>query len=264
MQKQAPSLGRSWSWPASRCPASACCCSCGSPSAARSRSSPRATASRCPSARPTQLAQEADVRISGVSVGKVKDIDPDKPTGRSDATIQLDPATRRCRGHQGDPAPEDAAGRDLRRADARLAERRHDPRERPAARPAQVADTSSSTRSSARSTPRRATRSRSGCRPSPQSLDGPRPRHSTTRWATSRRSPRTRPSCCEILNAQQADVRRLVRNTGEVFDALSERDGQLRGADQELQPRLRDDRGAQRRAPADLPARCRRSSASRR
>ena len=45
----------------------------------------------------TQLAQEADVRISGVPVGKVKTIEPDKKTGRSD---RRDPArlaaTRRC------------------------------------------------------------------------------------------------------------------------------------------------------------------------
>jgi virulence factor Mce-like protein len=39
----------------------------------------------------TQLAQEADVRISGVSVGKVKAIQTDKQTGRSDATIELKP-----------------------------------------------------------------------------------------------------------------------------------------------------------------------------
>src|SRR3954471_21266036 len=37
----------------------------------------------------TQLAKEADVRISGVSVGKVKDIQTDKKSGRSDATIEL-------------------------------------------------------------------------------------------------------------------------------------------------------------------------------
>jgi phospholipid/cholesterol/gamma-HCH transport system substrate-binding protein len=37
----------------------------------------------------TQLAKEADVRISGVSVGKVKDIQTE-PDGRSRATIQLD------------------------------------------------------------------------------------------------------------------------------------------------------------------------------
>ena len=37
-----------------------------------------------------QLAQEADVRISGVPVGKVKTIEPDKKTGRSDVVIQLE------------------------------------------------------------------------------------------------------------------------------------------------------------------------------
>ena len=36
-----------------------------------------------------QLSLEADVRISGVPVGKVKTITPDKVTGRSDVEIQL-------------------------------------------------------------------------------------------------------------------------------------------------------------------------------
>src|SRR5215212_7226171 len=38
----------------------------------------------------TQLATEADVRISGVPVGKVKTIEPDKKTGRSIVVIELD------------------------------------------------------------------------------------------------------------------------------------------------------------------------------
>jgi phospholipid/cholesterol/gamma-HCH transport system substrate-binding protein len=38
------------------------------------------------------LSPEADVRISGVSVGKVKVVKPDKKTGESDATIELDTA----------------------------------------------------------------------------------------------------------------------------------------------------------------------------
>src|SRR5919109_2198960 len=38
----------------------------------------------------TQLAKEADVRISGVPVGKVKTIEPDTKTGRSDVVIQLE------------------------------------------------------------------------------------------------------------------------------------------------------------------------------
>ena len=38
----------------------------------------------------TQLATEADVRISGVPVGKVKTIEPDNQTGRSTVTIELE------------------------------------------------------------------------------------------------------------------------------------------------------------------------------
>ena len=44
----------------------------------------------------TQLAAEADVRISGVPVGKVKTIEPDKKTGRSIAGSRSSRATRRC------------------------------------------------------------------------------------------------------------------------------------------------------------------------
>jgi phospholipid/cholesterol/gamma-HCH transport system substrate-binding protein len=40
----------------------------------------------------TQLAQEADVRISGVNVGKVKKKEPDKKTGLTDVVIELQPA----------------------------------------------------------------------------------------------------------------------------------------------------------------------------
>ena len=38
-----------------------------------------------------QLAKEADVRISGVPVGKVKTIEPDKATGRATSTIEIEP-----------------------------------------------------------------------------------------------------------------------------------------------------------------------------
>ena len=38
----------------------------------------------------TQLAVEADVRISGVPVGKVKTVEPDKESGRSTARIELE------------------------------------------------------------------------------------------------------------------------------------------------------------------------------
>jgi virulence factor Mce-like protein len=39
----------------------------------------------------TTLAQEADVRISGVPVGKVKSIEPDRQTGLSKVVMQIDP-----------------------------------------------------------------------------------------------------------------------------------------------------------------------------
>ena len=101
----------------------------------------------------TQLAREADVRISGVPVGKVKDIQPDKKTGRSHVVIELDskyaPLPER---RAGDPAPEDAARRDLRRAHAGHAEREADPGGRHAGRRRRSRRPSSSTRSSARST----------------------------------------------------------------------------------------------------------------
>ena len=42
----------------------------------------------------SQLATEADVRISGVPVGKVKAIEPDTETGRSIVTIELEAEVR--------------------------------------------------------------------------------------------------------------------------------------------------------------------------
>ena len=83
----------------------------------------------------TQLATEADVRISGVPVGKVKTIEPDKADRALDrrdrARVALRAAALR---RAGDPAPEDAARRDLRRADARQSRRGEGARERHAER----------------------------------------------------------------------------------------------------------------------------------
>ena len=81
------------------------------------------------------LSPEADVRISGVSVGKVKVIHADKQTGASDATIQLDTAYA--------PIPKDTKA--ILRQKTLLGETYveltpgsksagHDPRERPPAR----------------------------------------------------------------------------------------------------------------------------------
>ena len=106
----------------------------------------------------TQLAQQADVRISGVPVGKVVKLElgPGRGDRRDDPArraLRADPE-RRAR----DPAPEDAARRDLRRADAGPQERRDAARGRRAAATRRCRRRSSSTRSSARSTRRRAQR----------------------------------------------------------------------------------------------------------
>ena len=103
----------------SRCPASACCCSCGSRSAAPIPLKPKGYRFTASFSEATQLAQEADVRISGVPVGKVKTIEPASRPGAPTSSIELDAALRAAAARRaGDPAPEDAAGRDLRRADA--------------------------------------------------------------------------------------------------------------------------------------------------
>jgi phospholipid/cholesterol/gamma-HCH transport system substrate-binding protein len=174
-----------------------------------------------------QLAQEADVRISGVSVGKVKLIEPDPRTGESDATIELDERY----------APLPRGTRAMLRQKTLLGE-------------TYVALTPG--------TPGAGTLPEGGKLPQGQvaptvELDeiyrafGPRTREAFRVWmdqlavATKGRGADINaalgqlPPFAEdtntllrILNAQQPTVRRLVADTGTVFDALSERDGQLR------------------------------------
>ena len=71
----------------------------------------------------TQLADNADVRISGVTVGHVKKLEQVDETTRVEieigSSLRADPA-----GHAGDAAAEDAARRDIRRAVAGLGRRR--------------------------------------------------------------------------------------------------------------------------------------------
>ena len=156
----------------------------------------------------------------------------DDHAGQGDRALRRrDPAAVALRaaavGREGDPAPEDAAGRDLRRAHAgprTLAER--SPRAGRCRR-RRSRTRSSSTRSCARSTPRRAPPSRTGCRRRRRRSAGAG-RTSTTRSATSRRSPRTRRRSSTSSTARKSAVSRLIANTGIVFEALSERDGQLR------------------------------------
>ena len=175
-----------------------------------------------------QLALEADVRISGVPVGKVKTITPDKQTGRC---RRRDPAAVAVRAaaveREGDPAPEDAAGRDLRGAHARRPERGDDRRRR------ELPSTAGVGHGRARRDPALV---RPGDARRLPGLDAdagagdlrPRPGTSTTRSATSAPFAEDTATIVDILNRQEEAVSQLVANTGIVFQALTERDGQLR------------------------------------
>ena len=136
------------------------------------------------------------------------------PTGRpaaSDATIELDARVRADpEGHEGDPAPEDAARRDLRRADAGHQERRDAARGRPPARRRRSSPTveldeifrafDAKTREAFQIWMQQLARG----------LTGAAAQDINDALGNLRRSPRTPTTLLRILNAQQADVPRLV------------------------------------------------------
>ena len=168
------------------------------------------------------------MRISGVPVGKVKTITPDKVrraarTSRSSCAR----ATRRCRRTRGRSCARRRCWARPTSSSRRAATRRSRSPRAASCRPRRCPTRSSSTRSCAPSTPRRAPRSRTGCRrrrrrsPAAGAI-------STTRSATSAPFAEDTADIVSILNQQEGAVSRLIANTGIVFGALSERDGQLR------------------------------------
>jgi phospholipid/cholesterol/gamma-HCH transport system substrate-binding protein len=176
----------------------------------------------------TQLAHEADVRISGVPVGKVKDIQTNKQTGRSDATIELKPeyaplhadakAILRQKTLLGETYVELSPGSPKGRTvpdNGRLAT-------------GQVADTVELDEILRAFDPKTREAFGTWIQTQAQSLDG---RGQDLNDALGNLAPFAQDTekVLRILNAQKAGVRQLVRNTGEVFTALSERDGQLAG-----------------------------------
>jgi phospholipid/cholesterol/gamma-HCH transport system substrate-binding protein len=174
-----------------------------------------------------QLATEADVRISGVPVGKVKTITPDKLTGRANVEIQLQSRYA--------PLPSDAKA--ILRQKTLLGE-------------TYVELTPG--HASAQTIPE------GGALPSSQVSDtveldeilrsfDPKTRAAFQDWmqtqaqaignngqdlndALGNLAPFAEDTAdiVDILNRQEGAVSRLVANTGIVFQALSERDGQLR------------------------------------
>ena len=196
----------------------------------------------------TQLAHEADVRISGVPVGKVKDIETNQRTGRSDATIQLDPEYAPLPSDaQGDPAPEDAAGRDLRRADARARQGASRSPTTGACATGQVADTVELDEILRTFDPETRRAFQTWIQTQAQSLDG---RGQDLNAALGNLAPFAEDTTklLEILNGQKAGVRQLVRNTGDGLRRAQRARRPARRRHHQLQPGLRDDRGARRRA----------------
>jgi phospholipid/cholesterol/gamma-HCH transport system substrate-binding protein len=175
----------------------------------------------------TQLSTEADVRISGVPVGKVKAIEPDKQTGRSVATIELDSRYA--------PLPSDA--RAILRQKTLLGETYVELTPGSASAPAvqedgtlaesQVSDTvqldeilrtfDKPTRDAFQTWMQEQAKGIGGYgRDVNDALGNLAPFAEDTARIV------------DILNRQEGAVSSLVSNTGVVFDALSERDGQLR------------------------------------
>ena len=201
----------------------------------------------------TTLAQEAEVRISGVKVGEVKTKELDDSRAGDHRRRARDRAALRAAalGHEGDPAPEDAARRDLRRADARFADRREDRRRRDArSRPGRRH------RAARRDLPRLRPEDARGV----PHLDGPAGQGS--------RRPRARPERgarqpAAVRRGRERDPRDPERPEARDAHARARHGRRLRRADRarrpagrpdlELEPRLPDDRVARPAAGRDVP-----------
>jgi phospholipid/cholesterol/gamma-HCH transport system substrate-binding protein len=174
-----------------------------------------------------QLAQEADVRISGVTVGKVKTVEADKQTGSSEVTIELQ--------SQYAPIPKDT--RAILRQKTLLGETYVElsPGSRstgtvpdngrlPAGQVAPTVELDEIFRAFDAKTraafqvwmQQLALSSQGRGRDISDALGNLAPFAENTT------------TLLKILNVQDANVQSIVRDTGDVFDALSERDGQLR------------------------------------
>jgi phospholipid/cholesterol/gamma-HCH transport system substrate-binding protein len=174
-----------------------------------------------------QLALEADVRISGVPVGKVKTIKPDKRTGRADVEIQL--RSRYA------PLPSDAKA--ILRQKTLLGETYVELTPgRNSARPipeggvlpaSQVSDTVELDEILRAFDPKTRAAFQDWMQTQAQAISG---RGQDLNDALGNLAPFAEDTAdiVSVLNKQEGAVSRLIANTGVVFGALSERDGQLR------------------------------------
>src|SRR4051794_26631927 len=174
-----------------------------------------------------QLALEADVRISGVPVGKVKTITPDKKTGRADVVIQLQSRYA--------PLPSDAKA--ILRQKTLLGETYVEltPGHR-SARPiaeggqlpaSQVSDTVELDEILRSFDPKTRAAFQDWMQTQAQAISG---HGQDLNDALGNLGPFADDTAdiVDLLNREQPAVTQLVSNMGIVFQALSERDGQLR------------------------------------
>src|SRR3954469_15431017 len=175
-----------------------------------------------------QLALEADVRISGVPVGKVKTITPDKTTGRSNVVIQMDSQY----------APVRSNAKAILRQKTLLGETYVEltpgsPRARPIAEggklsAAQVSPTVELDEIYRSFDPPTRRAFQVWMQTQAQAING---HGRDINEALGNLGPFAEDATTAVhtLNRQQAAVRRLISNTGVVFGALTARGDQLRG-----------------------------------
>ena len=175
----------------------------------------------------SQLATEADVRISGVPVGKVKAIEPDRATGRSVVTIEL--ASKYA------PLPADAKA--LLRQKTLLGETYVELTPGTSSAPplpeggqladTQVGETVELDELLRAFDPRTRAAFRVWMQSQAEAITG---NGRNLNEALGNLAPFAEDASVlvDILNRQEPALRRLVANTGVVFGALNERDGQLR------------------------------------
>jgi phospholipid/cholesterol/gamma-HCH transport system substrate-binding protein len=175
----------------------------------------------------SQLSTEADVRISGVPVGKVKAIEPDAKTGRSLVTIELDAKYS--------PLPSDAKA--ILRQKTLLGETYVEltPGTREAAKipeggrlpPGNVSKTVELDEILRTFDPQTRAAFQEWTQTQAQAIAG---HGRDVNDALGNLGPFADDAAelVDILNRQQPAVQRLISDTGVVFEALTERDGQLR------------------------------------
>jgi virulence factor Mce-like protein len=176
----------------------------------------------------TQLAVEADVRISGVPVGKVKTIEPDRRSGRSEVVMEIDSRYA--------PLPDDVHA--MLRQKTLLGETYVELS--PGTKAAKtipeggripntaIADSVQLDEIFRAFDPKTRVAFQHWIQDSARAVDG-HGRDLNDALGNLGPFAEDTATIVDILHTQQDAVQRLVRNTGEVFGALSERDGQLRG-----------------------------------